>query len=195
MSQILLAAFSRTSRTFTYVSDGDANGVLYFLGTNFGSIAWTNPHTAGRCVVVRSSDEGGGAVDIVDRATNNTFSADAANSYISIDLGALHLLVLNKLTLRNRSFADRAIRNFRIQGSNNSAGNSIAQLNAATWANIAVYSGDTTMAANADQFASYDGWSVPAGYRWIRILQDGLNSSGDNYLTLAEIEYYGTFTF
>lgn len=191
------SAGSSTPYTLTFASVGDTNGALYLLGTNFGAVAWTNPHTAGRAVVTRSSDGGGtSAVDIVDRTTSNTYSDNLANSWVAIDLGAGNTLVLNKYAIqaRNSGASDpRALRNWRMQGSNNAASNSIVDLAAATWTDIDVRLGDTTMANNDNEFVAYDGFSVPVAYRWIRILQDGVSSDGDNFLAVAEMEFYGGF--
>lgn len=36
-----------TLREFVYKHDMDENGLIYFLGTNFGQQAWDNPMTLG----------------------------------------------------------------------------------------------------------------------------------------------------
>ncbi len=181
-------------QVFTYVSNGDANGVIYAIGTNFGAEGFSNPHTTGRIVAVRSSNGLGTAADLTDRATNDTFSNDVANSWIAVDLGVTRTLVLTKYTLRNRTTADRAIRNWKMQGTNTSASNSVADIEAATWTDIDTRINDTSMAATADQFATYTVTGTPAAYRYLRFLQNGTNSGADNYLTMAEIEFYGTLT-
>ncbi len=36
---------------------------------------------------------------------------------------------------------------------------------------------------------------APTSYRWLRILQNGLDSAGLGYLVLTEFEAYGTFYY
>lgn len=204
MSQILLASLAfraiTSPHTFVYDSDGDANGVAYFLGTNLGAIPWENPHTAGRCVCQASSLQAGTVTLFVDRAPpdfSDSGTDNIANSWISIDLGSSRTLVPTDYTLRNRAFdGTRPVRNWKLQGSNDSAGNSVAQLAAATWADIDIRIADTTMAAVANEFATYaSNQSNSTPYRWLRIFQNGTNGNGDNFLLISEFEFYGTFVF
>lgn len=183
--------------TRIYVSDGDANGVFYFAGQNFTtSGVWANPHTDGRVVVVRSSNDVGTATDVVDRTTNDSYTGNAVNSWVAIDLGVARSAVVTKYSLRNRSFADRAIRNWKLQGTNSAASNSVADLAAAAWTDLETRTGDVTMASVANQWATYTLGATPAAYRWLRILQTGVNAGGDYYLTAAtEIEFYGTLSY
>lgn len=189
-----------TTETLAFSSSAALNGVLFRLGTNFGAVPWENPHTEGRCVVVRSDHGAGSSTDmagLVDRATEfDQYSTDTAGSWIAVDLGEDRSLVVAKYTLQNRDFADRAIRNWRLQGSNNGGDNSVGDLAAATWFDIDIKEPNSDMAPVANQFASYDPSEGNINdYRWIRVIQTGLNSSGDNYLTLAEIELYGEFAY
>ena len=41
---------SKAGGAFEFVSNFDANGVLWWLGTEGGTTAYANPHTAGRVV-------------------------------------------------------------------------------------------------------------------------------------------------
>lgn len=183
-------------QTFTYVSDGDANGIFYFIGRNLGTAAWTNPDTAAYLVSVRSSDNGGTANDLVNRAAENTYSLNAANSWIAVDLGAGRSAVVSDYSLRLRNVVDtRAMRNWKLQGTNTSASNSVADLDAATWTDIDTRVGDTTMAASSGSWGFYTVPGSPSGYRYLRILQNGVNGLGDNYLTLCEWELYGVLSY
>lgn len=185
-----------TPAVLTYVSDGDANGVCYFIGTNFGASSWTNPFTAGRITVVRSSDGAGSATDLVDHAANfNSASDNEVGAWFAIDLGnASRSLVVNKYSLQNRTATGEYIRNWKLQGSNNPGSNSISDLAAATWTDLDVHTADATINAG-DAWGTFTLGSTPAAYRWFRIVQTGVNSTGDNYLTIAEIEFYGTLNY
>jgi hypothetical protein len=190
-----------TTYTATYASNGDANGIFYFAGQNFSSSGtWTNPSIAGRTPIVRSSNDGTSDNLLVDRATNlDTKTNNIANSWVAVDLGAPagagnRTAVLNKYSLQNRG-TNRAVRNWKLQGSNNPASNSITDLAAATWTDIDTRVGDTTMADSANAWATYTITGTPAAYRWFRILQNGTNAQADNYLCVAEIELYGTLNY
>lgn len=178
-----------------YSSDGDTNGVCYFIGTNFGLAGWTNPHTAGRITVVRSSDGAGDATDIVDHAANfNSASDNNVNSWIAIDLGSGRSLVVDTYSMQNRTATGEFIRNWKLQGSNDPVSNSIGNLAAATWTDLDTHIADSTINAG-DAWGTFVLGSTPAAYRWFRILQTGANSGSDNYLTIAELELYGTLAY
>jgi hypothetical protein len=185
--------------TRTYVSGGDTNGVFYFAGQNFSTAGtWTNPHTAGRVVIVRSSDGVGTATHIVDRASQDTYTTNAANSWISADLGSSRTLIVSKYWVKLRNVSDpRALRNWKLQGTNSSAGNSVAQLAAATWTDLDTHVSDTTIPNTSGANSVFTVSPTPSAYRWIRILQNGLNGGAgpDNYLALDEIELYGVFAY
>lgn len=203
VSQLLLdlidegvsSVVSAGAEIFSYVSDGDTNGLLHFLGTNFGLIPWTNPHTAGYITVTRSSNGTGTAAHIVNRATEETFTNNVPDSYIAVDIGVGRTLVLNKYTLQNRNNNDQLLRNWKFQGSNDAASNSTTDLEAATWVDLDVHVNDTTIGAVNNQFASFDIVGTPDAYRWFRLLQNGVTSDGGHYLTIAEIELYGEFDY
>jgi hypothetical protein len=58
---------------FVYASNGDSNGIFYFAGQNFDPAGtWTNPSTAGRTPVVRSSNDGTSDNLLVNRAATWT---------------------------------------------------------------------------------------------------------------------------
>lgn len=187
-------------QTFTYASDGDTNGLFYFLGRNFNTIPWENPHTAGRVVVQNSSILVGTLDFYVNReSSGDIITNNTPNSWVSVDVGSGQALVVNDYTLQNRGSngADnsRAIRNWILQGSNDAASNSISDIAAATWVDIDTRVNDTTMATTSVSFGNYSGFSVPAAYRWFRIYQNGVNAFGSDHLAISEIELYGVFTF
>jgi len=179
---------------YTLSFAGDDDGVIFAIATDFGSSSFSNPHTAGKVVVTRSSNGTGTEADLVDRiSAQNTHTSNASNSWAAIDLGENRSLVVTDYTLQCRGqFSSLALRNWKLQGSNDVVSNSISDLNLATWTDIDTRSGDTTMAATAGSWGEYSVSGTPAAYRWFRIYQTGTNADGTNYLGLAEIELYGT---
>ena len=65
---------------------GDANGVLYAIGSNFGG-TWSNPHTAGKVTVTRSSTQAGNNSDIVNRAADYNTTDNNAGEWVAVDIG------------------------------------------------------------------------------------------------------------
>ncbi len=179
---------------FNFVSDGDANGALYFLGTSLGTTSWTNPHTSGQVTVVTSALSSGSALMFVDRVANNSFTTNVANSFIGVDLGVGRTLAPTKYSIRNRSGgADNMPRNFKLQGTNTVSANTEAGWNAASWADLASETANATI--NADSAWGTFNVTGAASYRYLRVIQTGANSSGSNLFIVSEMEFYGTASF
>lgn len=200
MSQILLASLGSgplSPQTFTFVSNGDANGVCYFLGTNFRGQSWQNPDTFGTVVVTRSSALVGADGDLVNRAVEYNTTDNSSGEWIAIDLGIGNLMVVSDYLLRNGNDGGSglAIRNWTLQGSNDVASNDVTGINAATWDDLDVRTSDTSMGGAQGDWIHKILGSTPAGYRWLRILNTGVNSVGQNYVQLCEFEFYGDFSF
>lgn len=191
-----VAVVGPTTINRTYVSDGDTNGIFYLIGTAFGAEAWMNPHTFKFLTVVFSSIGNGTEFELVDRATSDLYTANTASSWIAVDIGAARTLAPDRYSIRSRSGVAGGniyIRNWKLQGSNNPASNSIANLAAATWVDLDVQVNNTTINA-VNQWLTLPVTGA-ATYRWFRILQNGVNSLGSNFLMCAELELYGSFTY
>lgn len=175
--------------TFTWVSNGDINGVCYFRGTDNGAIAWTNPHTAGRVVVSRSSTLNGADADLVNRAIDYNTTDNNSGEWVRIDLGAGNQLVVTDYTLQNGSNAgfDHTPRNWKLQGSNDGS----------AWTDIDTRTNNTDIAFSSGAWAKFTLGSTPAAYRYLRVLATGVNNGGDatEFLQVGEFEFYGSFTF
>lgn len=169
-----------------YSSDGDENGVVFYIATAGGADTWANPHTAGRVVVTRSSSLVGSAADLVDRATNNGFSNFESNPWVAIDLGLGRQLIPNRYSLRNRDESAYYLPSWKLQGSNDAADNTVSGLNAATWDELDTRT--TTALSGVNAWYSPELAGVTVGYRWFRIY----SLESPFYLTLAEFEFYGT---
>jgi hypothetical protein len=181
----------------TFVSNGDTNGVFYFLGTGLGQNVWANPATSSQIVAVRSSNWSSSTVNqVFDRSATSTSSGNVANSWIFVDLGVNRSLIPNRYSLRHYSEGDwEKIRNWKLQGTNSVAGTSNAQIEAATWTDLDVRSNDTTINGIAAWGDFVPNQSNTTAFRYLRLIQTGLNSSGANFLAITEWEVYGTFTY
>ena len=76
-------------KTFTFQSNFDTNGVLYAIGTCFGTGEYQNPHTAGDVTVTWSSIGSGSVHKFVqnDDPGGSTYTSCAPNSWMQVDLG------------------------------------------------------------------------------------------------------------
>ena len=183
-----------STKELIYATNGDTNGVCYWIGTNYGQSAWSNPHLSGRVTCQMSSIDQGAPENLVDRAGGKVNQTkNIPNSWDFIDLGKGNQLIPKHYTLQNRGMhLEHVIRNWKLQGSNNVASNTIADIESATWVDLDVRINDTTMADAPDAWGNYQVSNIITGYRWLRILQNGLTSHGTNYLLVSEFD--GTFT-
>ncbi len=176
----------------TYASNGDTNGILYWLGTSKGTLGWSNPNVSGNCVIVNTALSFGSSSDLSNRASNDWNTQNIANSMVGVDFGPFAALICNKYTIRNRvSASSESLRNWKLQGTNSVASNTVTDWNLATWTDIDTRTADATLNAN-DVWGAWTVSGTPAAYRYLRILQNGVNSSGTNYLCMGEFEFYGS---
>lgn len=113
-----------STKTLTYASDGDANGVCYWISTNYGTEVWSNPHTSGRvvCSIVNPFDANRFPSQLVDRQPNvDIATSDAPNSKMRIDLGAGKSLKCNRYSLRGADRGNLHLRSWSLKGSNDSS--------------------------------------------------------------------------
>lgn len=180
-----------TSKTLTYASDGDTNGACYWIGTNYGTEAWVNPHTANRVtvtVVNRNIDCGDGEV-VVDRSDSNALS-NSGNALaqpldglgiIAIDLGIDNSLNCNYYSIRSRgSFPDSFPRSWKLQASSDNF----------AWVDLDEQINNTTI-NNTGQWLSLPAVSS-SSYRYLRIVVSTATVSAR--CCLSEFEFYGTLT-
>uniref|UniRef100_A0A915PQB4 E3 ubiquitin-protein ligase n=1 Tax=Setaria digitata TaxID=48799 RepID=A0A915PQB4_9BILA len=175
-----------TKISFTYASDFDDRGIIYWLGTNGRTVAeWTNPASVNVVFVTSSDGERlpyGQHEDILSRDALNCHTSDDKNAHFTIDLGVY--FYPSTYTLRHaRGYGRSALRNWLLQGSQNGR----------TWDVLVVHENDTSL--------NYPGstatWPVVCSegkgpYRYIRIAQNGKNASNQNhYLSLSGFEIYG----
>ena len=173
---------------FQHQSDFDQNGLMYWIGTNGGTVAdWVNPAQYG-LVVVTSSDGRtlpyGKLEDILSRDTNalNCHTNDDRRAWFAIDLGMW--LQPTAYTLRHaRGYGRSAVRSWQLQGSKDGV----------NWVNIKEHVGDEKLG----EPGSTATWTLEteAEYRHVRIQQMGKNASAQtHYLSLSGFEIYGKVT-
>lgn len=176
---------STTTKILTYASDGDTNGVSYWLGSNYGQEIWTNPYSAGRLLITASGLYDTTFSDIkalVDRVPSRLIATqDAVGGWFMLDLGAKNTLSCNLYSLRGRNVDDGNLRSWKFQGS----------VNASSWTDLDVQSNNSTLNLNT-WFSKPILASNP--YRYFRIISTGSNSTSTNYLSLGEWEFYGTLS-
>jgi len=172
-----------------YRKDFDRHGVIYALGTNFGTTSWVNPASnsasSTRIIATRSSDEQGVANDLLDNRRGGTLSGtkDEDRSWWCVDLSERYALFLTHYTLRHgRDNGMSIIRNWRLEGS----------LDGRTWKVLKKHENDRGL---KEPFPYYTAtWSVDGdlgAFRYFRIFQTGKNSSGRFSIFLSGIELYG----
>ncbi len=174
-------------RTFTYSGTPlDDDGILYFLGTtdtNYDPVAWSNPYYYR--IGVTSNPSNWIDANYLNRSTDllNRLP-DQADAYIDFDFYTAQIRPISYL-LQHDGTTGGYLRNWKLQGSNDTT----------TWVDLDTRSSNATLnSANAWGHFTCNGGNT-AFYRYLRLLQTGLNSSGNNQLALAEIEFYGIFDY
>jgi hypothetical protein len=175
--------FTTYPPAFVWSFNGDAQGIIYFLGNATGSFA--NPHPA-IITVSRSTDIVGTAADITNRTGEYSTTDQNANEFIKIDFGATRHVIVSDYSIRDgsNSLAAQAIRNWKLQGSNDNSG----------WTDLDVRASDTTIATGSQYPWGHFTLSAPSGvaYRYLRLLDTGNGAGGLLYLQVCELEFYGT---
>jgi hypothetical protein len=87
-----------------FASNGDANGVFYYLGRNKNTQTWTNPKTENRLGVTASSVLGGQSPieSLVDRSESHFHTNSQSNPWIEFDILNPNSLLLTHWSYRAR---------------------------------------------------------------------------------------------
>lgn len=168
---------------FVFSSSGDTNGLFYYLGTNGYTTSFSNPSLSTITASASSIQFLGTPADkVTDRTTDFCHTQSESNAWIKIDLGATRTFTPNYYSVRNRSDdSSNNLNDWILQGSNNDS----------TWTDLNTQVGNIFGQGNWFSTAVV---GVSTSYRYFRILQQGINSSGGLFLVLAELEIYGTLT-
>lgn len=157
-------ASDNTVTTLTYASDGDTNGVLYYIGTAKNTIAFANPASAKVANYTITNSAISAQTGMSDRATSIVTASSIGDCFVlDLSVDTARSLRLVKLSIRNSSTASHALRGFAIYGaqstdwvdkSASSAG--VASFNKVPWRKIIQFTDNTSMAASTSAYGSYD---------------------------------------
>lgn len=169
----------------TYSSNGDTNGLFYYIGTDALSSGWVNPITSGAVISSASTywpDSAYSTPSVtVDRgASALPFHSGGGytDNWLMYDLGALIQMKVTDYTILGRSDATLPmLRVWNLEGSNDGS----------SWSVI-----DSRVDAQQEQNVwGYYSVSGSTKYRYLRIRSTGTQSGGDYSLCYGEIEFYG----
>lgn len=169
----------------TYQSNGDTNGLIYYLGTNKLSQTFSNPVESGAVVVTESSfiNTSTKGKFAFDRNINNVFySANQPGNYLKLNIGDARKLKVKGYSMRAIGGTDNALRNWKLQGSDDDA----------NWTDIDSQSNAASFSNNAWFYKEITGQTTR--FKFFRILSNGQDANGNNFLVLNELELYGTLT-
>ena len=178
----------RPSNIFSYHSDFDENGLIYYLGTNGKkALNWSNPIK--RKIMYATTSFGqnipfGNIADFIERnGHHNVHTGDQENCWVAFDLGLRFQLSAYSLK-HSRGYQKSALRNWQLQGSDDCE----------TWKILKEHKNDLSLSNSAGCTKT---WKLKAKacnrpYRYLRIQQTGPNSSGSSYhISMAGFEVYG----
>lgn len=164
----------------TFASNGDTNGLFYYLGTNKNTVAFSNPALSGKVIITAFSQyENYSPSNLVGRDSSFYNSIGGSGNFVKFDLGATYTLALNYYTFLGSGSNSYHPRNWKFQGS----------INDSTWTDLDVQVNNTEI--NQNTYFS-KGLTQSADYRFFRFIITGVDSSGGLNLIGSEIELYGT---
>ncbi|MEH1771702.1 hypothetical protein, partial [Nostoc sp.] len=167
--------------TLTFTSNGDSEGLFYYLGTSGLTTTWSNPVAGSSLIVTASTTEGGTVASLSDRIASEWYSNIAANNWVKYQI-TTGKLICNHYSIRSRSNnVDYYPRNWQLQGSNDGT----------NWAVLDEQVNNTDI-SSVSQWLSLPVTPTTA-YSYFRLLQNGIDSSGVGYLCLGEVELYGEY--
>lgn len=165
-----------------YQSDGNANGVFYYIGSNKLLESFVNPAAAARIIMSGSSNfrDNTSPLYLTDRGPSIAHTQQAIRGFFKLDLLANNSLIVNHYTLKARSdFNGYFPRNWQLQSSNDNI----------NWIDIDVQVNNTGLTLGTSVSIPIAGQTT--AYRYWRLLLTGNDSSGGQYLILDEWEFYG----
>jgi hypothetical protein len=185
-------ALALRSGQLFYQSNGDTNGVFYFMGRQYGSAAWANPgaktntdvgamQVAANCTAFNSTHGWLSGVNyqsaVADRVAN-LFHTDnsISNPYVIVDLIAA-TLIPNGVNMMQRNDFNASIADLTVDGGNTPLG---------PWTRLL-----TAGAMTAGQ-GVWTFFTIPAqalAFRYIKC------STSSTYLHCGELELYGALTY
>jgi hypothetical protein len=159
---------------------GDKNGVIYALGTAMYTTAFSNPANNSTIITTSSSVQSGHTFSkAFGRNPTVSHTSNGGSQWMEVDFLSRLIKPRYYLIQGRNDFNGHHPRNWKLQGSNNDS----------TWIDLDTQLNNATITQNTWFYG--DVREVNQFYRYVRILQTGANSSGDTFLTLGQIEFYG----
>lgn len=170
----------------TTYDTGSYDGLMAAIGTVGATDPFQNPDT-GRGTVTTSSLNAIDANRTSDKALDHSLvhatdvyhSTNTASSWWKADFGASNKVRLDHAGLRASADGSILPRNWKWQGSNDDS----------SWTDLATISSSSVAASGWDVAAIADNTE----WRYIRVLSNGTDSSGNNYLIIGDIELWGDY--
>lgn len=161
-----------------YVFNGDTNGVFYYIGYD---TTWTNPCSSGKITTTFSGGRGAALITARDGTgtnNNNCYTDSFIGASITVDLKNRKLQI-NKYTIQMSD--NYLLRSWDFEASNDNV----------TWTTL-----DSPRNTN---YQPYE-WvvrdvSASTTYQYFRIVQQGNDSTGNQYICIAELELYGVLSY
>ena len=159
-------------------SNGDTNGILYYLGTNAKTENWVNPHVSGKVICSISAGGNGNVGTLADRTLQSNYTPDVVNPWVGVDLKTTKLK-LSRYTFRHDVNTGYYARSWRLDGSND-GGN---------WTTLDTQTNNTQINA-AGAWASIP-VNITTPYQYFRITMTDRNTSTSYEFCCCEFEFYG----
>lgn len=169
--------------SLTFASNGDNNGLFYWMGTKRGKQLWSNPYNQ-----LIYSIAATGPYDQLDTLTDRTVNPHPANTwtfnsdYIQVDLGFLVRIVPSYVSIRSWINNDTYPRTFKIHGS----------VDGITWTELLSVVGDTTITGPAQWLSLPISTNLACRYLKYTIIENANTPPLQvNRVILGEWEFYG----
>lgn len=170
---------------FHYKNDFDKYGVLYWMGSNFRTVAWEHPSSNSDLAKRVSSDKEGSASDLLDHEhikKKRSCTEAEQESWWRVELSKKYSLYLTHYTLRHgRDNGDSFLRNWQLEGS----------LDGSTWKVLKKHNNDNSLRKPSSYTATWSVEEETGAFRFFHIVQTGKNSSKDFGIYLTGMELYG----
>lgn len=171
-------------KEFTYSSNFDDNGLLYYLGSLQKKHQYCNPAIQRFVSIQASSVATDSAVmtAVAGRKCERCMTDSRKPCWIIIDLKDVKI-ELNYYTLKHYNSYNNVLRTWTLEGSNDGK----------TWVILRVHQSDDSLSPLNDP-GDTQSWSINPGYGYyskFRLYMNGKNSSGRWYLACSGIELYG----
>eukprot|EP01083_Nonionella_stella_P007999 23029_1 len=179
------------SRRFKYKTDFDTNGIVYWLGCNYGtSPTWMNPSLCGLVEVTASSvmQDSKPLYSVVGDEVVRCVTRPIADQWIMIEFMDIAIIPTHYALRHYNTWDVEALRNWSLQARNNNLVDD-------DWEVLSRHVGDTSLHKRGATHT----WKIPKkqvskAFSQFRIYQFGVNSNNHHYLALSGFEIYGTIT-